>query len=403
MTRLNRIHPYPAMVADALGGTLAGAYVGRDARVLDPFCGTGRLLMAAAEREATCVGVDVNPLATLITRAKFTRPSLARLAGLRDRVALMDPKATGRRRDITPDSTVAWYTELARKELSQLIDAINEAPIGLNECIVAGAILSATALEVSFCRKDQWKLHRLPGRVRSSWRVKPTKVFLRRMSSYIEETRSLPKLLGRGRAELGDARVLHGALQKSGEDTLFDLVMTSPPYGDSRTTVAYGAMSAMCLGVVRHLEKLRIAAITAGEIDGMCLGGSRRRDVPASENVFAYWKGGKTNPGQTRVKRFLADIQASFEEIATVVRPGGHVVILVGRRRVCGFRVYLDRFIEHVLRKRGLHLVERRWRRVVGKITPSVIHRRGRWADVERRLEDRVPTMRVEFTLVFGA
>src|SRR3546814_20394921 len=34
----------------------------------------------------------------------------------------------------------------------------------------------------------------------------------------------------------------------------FDVVLTSPPYGDSRTTVQYGSASAICLDVVSRIQ-----------------------------------------------------------------------------------------------------------------------------------------------------
>src|SRR5580692_1826058 len=69
-TRLSRLHPYPAMVGDELAFSLARQYVPPQASVLDPFCGSGKLLIAA-EDAAIRVGIDTNPLAWLLTKAKL--------------------------------------------------------------------------------------------------------------------------------------------------------------------------------------------------------------------------------------------------------------------------------------------------------------------------------------------
>jgi hypothetical protein len=45
--------------------------------------------------------------------------------------------------------------------------------------------------------------------------------------------------------------------------------MTSPPYGDSRTTVQYGAASALCLSVVSRLCGLEQLGMLGREIDGV--------------------------------------------------------------------------------------------------------------------------------------
>src|SRR4051812_19828146 len=96
-TRLSRWHPYPAMVADELALRLASTYVRPGMRVLDPFCGTGRLLFAAARTEGThCLGLDINPLACLVTDAKAANPTIARLRALREEAAAK-PRIRGAR------------------------------------------------------------------------------------------------------------------------------------------------------------------------------------------------------------------------------------------------------------------------------------------------------------------
>src|SRR4051794_36558844 len=73
LTRLARIHPYPAMIADTLVNALAAQYITTSSRLLDPFCGTARTVAAAAARGARSHGIDVNPLAVLISQAKLAR------------------------------------------------------------------------------------------------------------------------------------------------------------------------------------------------------------------------------------------------------------------------------------------------------------------------------------------
>src|SRR5271170_6774780 len=91
-TRLSRWHAYPAMVADDLALSIAATSVQPDSRVLDPFCGSGRMLMAASALGARCYGFDVNPLACLITEAKAAHvqnsaiTELAREAGVAARL-----------------------------------------------------------------------------------------------------------------------------------------------------------------------------------------------------------------------------------------------------------------------------------------------------------------------------
>src|SRR5258708_7105976 len=95
MTRFNSLHPYPAMIADELAVELSSKFVTPGIKVLDPFCGTGRTLIAAAERGAECVGLDINPLAILVTRAKVADVRLSKMRMLARDIRDNRPKTVG--------------------------------------------------------------------------------------------------------------------------------------------------------------------------------------------------------------------------------------------------------------------------------------------------------------------
>src|SRR5262245_31176891 len=69
-----RLHPATARVLIELVGQGAG-----DAPVVDPFCGSGTALVEARAAGRAAVGVDLNPLAVLVARAKtWTVPAARR-------------------------------------------------------------------------------------------------------------------------------------------------------------------------------------------------------------------------------------------------------------------------------------------------------------------------------------
>jgi DNA modification methylase len=64
------IHPYPAKFIPQIPNTLIQELSSFGERVLDPFCGSGTTLVEARRLGRHAVGVDANPLACLISRAK---------------------------------------------------------------------------------------------------------------------------------------------------------------------------------------------------------------------------------------------------------------------------------------------------------------------------------------------
>ncbi|HEY6176673.1 MAG TPA: hypothetical protein VIX73_19590, partial [Kofleriaceae bacterium] len=69
-----RLHPATARVLVELVGAGAGG-----APVVDPFCGSGTALVEARAAGLAAIGVDLNPLAVLVARAKtWTGPAARR-------------------------------------------------------------------------------------------------------------------------------------------------------------------------------------------------------------------------------------------------------------------------------------------------------------------------------------
>ncbi|HZR01912.1 MAG TPA: DNA methyltransferase, partial [Burkholderiales bacterium] len=63
---VNDIHPYPAKF---IGGIPAHALglVEVEGAIVDPFCGSGTTLVESARVGRKGIGIDLNPIATLIT------------------------------------------------------------------------------------------------------------------------------------------------------------------------------------------------------------------------------------------------------------------------------------------------------------------------------------------------
>jgi site-specific DNA-methyltransferase (cytosine-N4-specific) len=405
MTRFSRIHPYPAMIADELAADLAQQFTTPGMRVLDPFCGTGRTILAAAERGAECVGVDINPLATFLARAKSSNARISRLekfidgisdCGIGDHAESVKALECGRK--------VRWFPKKSKLQLSALIDRINAAKLETRELLFVGAILSATAREVSFCRQDGWKLHRITQDLRKRFAPSAFDVFTRRFNSAVGELRITKHLSLRPRILSGDARFLSSALRLAKEGKRFDVVITSPPYGDSRTTVQYGAMSGLCLGVLQHIDGFKFNPLQGGEIDARCLGGAaldrKRSQRSRGFCTSKYWNGGAKNSVRPVVERYLLDLDSSCNEISKSLKKDGIAIFVISRRLVGGWRLNLDRFlIESFLRKK-LSFEGKTVRKIEGKLVPNFINKLGR--NVKKaKLSDRVSTMREEQVLVF--
>jgi SAM-dependent methyltransferase len=85
MLPIHRWFRYREGFSPALIGEL-----GLGQRILDPFCGSGSIMVGAAQEGRSAVGIDVNPLATFVARVKLSVLSDGDLSGAAGLLALVD-------------------------------------------------------------------------------------------------------------------------------------------------------------------------------------------------------------------------------------------------------------------------------------------------------------------------
>ena len=391
------------MVADDLAITLAKRHVKPGYRVLDPFCGSGRLLVAGAYSPGEFVGIDVNPLACLITKAKVAavNPStISEIAKDIDRARAMviaSPLEFRERRK------VQWYSESVQADLGRIVTWINKLRLDWPERTVIAAALSAAARDSSYSRKGRWKLHRLGPSARAIHIKSAWDCLKQRLQLYaIEASKGAPPL-GRVSLFLGDAAKILTSTFPQSLPPSFDLVITSPPYGDSKTTVQYGAASALCLDVVSHIDGFEEFFVPGRDIDYQCLGGDRH--APSSpeflDEIKRYWAGSRAGEQAVLVTAFLADFFRAFQRITPVLKAGGQAVLVLGRRSVGGFRLKLDIFATDCMERLGLRPVLHERRVILDKRLPKTINRFGRARSKHLRAKGLTKTMTEEFILTF--
>ena len=112
-----------------------------------------------------------------------------------------------------------------------------------------------------------------------------------------------------------------------------DIVVTSPPYGDSHTTVAYGQFS--------RLSSAWLGFEDAGKIDSILMGGKVHTKIvpefPCDQLNEALTRIAKADEKRAwEVASFYVDYFKSIKHVAGVVKPGGYACYVVGNRKVKG-------------------------------------------------------------------
>ena len=145
-----------------------------------------------------------------------------------------------------------------------------------------------------------------------------------------------------------------------------DMFITSPPYGDSRTTVAYGQFS--------RWSNEWFGFDNARNLDNILMGGHKYdREIFETESIRSELDSIRESDARRfmEVISFLNDYWLSIRNVAAEVRHGGVVCYVVGNRTVKGVRISLDYFTAEMFEKCGFDHIRTIVRGIPNKRMPA--------------------------------
>lgn len=371
---------YPAMMVPSLQGLIMKS--AQDSQrevtmVLDPFVGSGTVLVEAMEHGLNFQGVDINPLAGLACLAKsgpyyvgaFEDKSMDLL------IAISIDKRTHTPREFAGRDK--WHAFEVAQALEKISHHISNEPAKWARRLFWLALCRVVR---STCRsrKSTYKLHieatkdnpKMPD-VCTEF-VAVLEQFQGHLAHEYESLLS-KRLLKHGRyigsldVRIGDSRAL---LTKSNfAIPTYDLVMTSPPYGDNVTTIPYGQFSYLPLqwidvedidaNVDRSLMANTHATDTAS-LGGTLKGASEKADSLGNRyhnaSRFLGLLQNQIN-GRKRFASFFYDLDKSIEGIVKATKPNGIHAWTIANRRICGIEAPMVPMMKEMLEARGMRAI----------------------------------------------
>ena len=360
------LHKYPATMLPQIGIEALKEFNISTGRLLDPYCGSGSSFASGLECGITeMYGFDINPLAVLISKVKFTKISKERIletkSTLRNTIFEFIKNEQNIRSLCVPNITNIdfWFS----KEVLQNLTVIRHFIYKIEDEDIRRFFLvpfSETVRDCSFTRNDEFKLYRMKPEDILNFNPDVFGVYFKKLNDAIDIYCYVyfPKLSDNIKID-----VTYSEFDIS--ERLFDVVLTSPPYGDSRTTVAYGQFSA--------LSNEWIGIDYARKIDGMLMGGTKSKDL-YKEGIIADYIFDISKEDKKRaleVSSFYADLEDSLKKIAKSVKKGGKIIYVVGNRTVKNIQLPTDQFIAEQFEENGLKHVITYERALTNKAMPS--------------------------------
>ena len=322
--------------------------------VMDPMCGSGTVLSAAIGRGHIAVGIDIDPLAVMMSTYAVNPPSpesMLRAAG--DVVAAIgaDASTAPWGDDLETSAFVDyWFGPEQRDELIRLmvsINAVEDAGLALALRLAISRIIVTKTPKASLAADAA---HSRPHRVQliSDYDVR---------TGFQSSVRQLARLTthespaGQGTVTMGDARELSHIADDS-----IDLSVTSPPYLNALDYLRGHKLALVWFGhTIGELRNRRTRSIGSEK-------GLSQSEYPLVEEVIATIKADAKYPDTLRegmITRYAHDCINFSRELRRTVKTDGQVVLVVGNSTLRGNYIRNDYVATRAMESVGFCLQDR--------------------------------------------
>lgn len=162
------LHSYPTRMIPQIARRLILRYSSKANLILDPFCGSGSVLAEARLQGRNSIGIDLNPLACILAKAKSTPIEPTRLTkhweGLKAKIEQNLKEAKEGKLEVNvPDlpNLNYWFKPKVSKELAIIRQQLDEIK-GEDSYHFFATCFSITVRKVSNVRQNEFKLYRIP-------------------------------------------------------------------------------------------------------------------------------------------------------------------------------------------------------------------------------------------------
>ncbi|MCT7717570.1 MAG: DNA methyltransferase [Lactobacillus iners] len=336
--------------------------------LLDPFCGSGTTLVIAQELGINSVGIDINPYATLLS---FVKTHQYNRTDVCDAISIIKNNLEQESNFPIYDfvNIKKWFRDDIIKSLSQIRHCIL---LEKNQDIrkFFWICLSEVIFKFSNDRTSTFKLHVLP-------KEKIDLIEDRCIEYFIKIINDNSKHLNY--INMTSSNIIYGDSSSIINNKLkgeFDIICTSPPYGDNPTTVTYGQASILFLKWIdsKDLYCSQELLEKYTTIDKISVGGEKRKIINTKDiKSLQDFLGKISLKKQAKVINFFEDYYISLKCMKKCLSKSGYLIMTVGNRSVDTVRQPLDNITIEIACKMGLQVVSKFNRNILYKKTPLTL------------------------------
>lgn len=373
---MHKIHAYPAKFPAFLTPKIVSYLKDNNVQInsiADIFCGCGTSALESKLLGIDYLGYDINPVATLIAKAKSNVYSTERIIELFEDIN----KEYKIGKFLTPNKILFheriryWFDEDNIIKLYRLQKSIyNVCPEGKYRVLFLTAfsnILKACSKWLTKSIKPQIDPKKIPS--------DPCFAFRKQINFIIAANEEIKKLnLKNSKIKVKTQNILNIKPRKN----KVDLIITSPPYVTSYEYADLHQLSTLWLGFVDDYKELRKGTIGSEyakpEHENFCI------ENETSEKIVKMLS--KVDKGKSKsVAKYFYDLDKTVEKTYSLLYENGHVAFVIGNTSYKG--VYIDNakvLIESIMNK-GFKNIEVTKRKISSKILTPYRDKTGKFSN----------------------
>jgi len=362
-------HTYPAMFIPQVARRLLLTYSQKGDTICDIFCGSGTALIESRLLSRNSYGIDLNPLAVFLAKVKTTslNPQLLAKEHIKLIARINKIKNTETKRPKFKNLEF-WFKNKVIIELAKIKKAVKEIRNKKIQDFFMVAF-SETVRKSSNTKNGEFKLVRIKKEDLEKHNPDVSEIFKQKVESNIKAMTEFYRDIDKNtwaKIMLGDSSKNNGIKENS-----IDCIITSPPYSDSRTTVAYGQfsrLSAQWLGIFDNPDN-------ASGVDKELLGGKAVKKLSSSlaSNYLSESLKKIAEKDEKRAKdvlSFYLDLNGCLIQAYKMLKPKKYFCIVIGNRLVKQIRIPTDFIIIELAQKIGFTCEDIFVRNIPGKRMP---------------------------------
>jgi DNA modification methylase len=344
--------------------------------VLDPFCGSGTVLLEALLAQRNSLGADANPLARLISRVKVTplSPESLHAAAKRLRAAFRPvqhppPDVVNLRYWFSPHVTSGLISLRAALDTIDHPDIRNFMLVAFSRCVrhlsLADPRVSVPVrLRVDRYPRDHWLRQHAKRRLKYLRRVDVASEFFTILEANVERmailhAEAVPSVVAS--IPYTDARRLFDtANDASCADQSVDFVLTSPPYGAAQKYIRACSLNLGWLGLCQSDQLKAHEAATIGrehfhKLDYQIL---KSTGIASADRLLGRIYA--INPLRAHLMAtYLLEMQLALREVYRVLKANAYAVLVLGSNQVSGRTLRTHEYLIRAAQDIGFSVVLR--------------------------------------------